>query len=174
MKRNTGLVVALDVETEARALRVARETRGLCDGLKVGVPLLLEAGTGVLRRLRRHGYVLADMKVADVPHTNRATAEHIFRAGAQGLIVHGFCGPDSLRACVGAARRHRGEVYVVAEMSHPGGKRFTAPAAEAIARMARREGAHGLVAPATRPPRIRLLSRASGLPLLCPGVGAQG
>ena len=61
-------------------------------------------------------------------------------------------------------------------MSHPGGAEFLQPAAEAIARMAVEAGAFGLVAPATRPERVKMIREIIGdeLAIISPGVGAQG
>lgn len=176
MKRRTGLVVALDVPTGGHALRIARTLEGLADGFKVGLPLLLGESVSVLRDLgrRTRAPLIADLKVADIPETGEAMVERALRAGASAAIVQGFSGRDTVERCVAAARRRGGEVFVVAEMSHPGAAAYIAPAAESIARMARSAGASGLVAPATRPARIRKLKTVSGLPVFAPGVGAQG
>ena len=88
------------------------------------------------------------------------------------MICHGFTGDDSVKACVDAAK---GQVFVVTEMSHPGGKQFTAPVADKLAALARSAGARGIVAPATRPDRIAALREIiGGLEIISPGVGAQG
>jgi len=88
------------------------------------------------------------------------------------VIAHGFTGEDSVRACVDAAK---GQVFVVTEMSHPGGKQFTAPVADKVAAIAKAAGARGIVAPATRPERISALRKIVGtLEIISPGVGAQG
>jgi len=92
--------------------------------------------------------------------------------GASAVICHGFTGEDSVKACVDAAR---GQVFVVTEMSHPGGKQFTAPIADKLAALAKTAGARGIVAPATRPERISELRKIIGsLEIISPGVGAQG
>jgi orotidine-5'-phosphate decarboxylase len=50
-----------------------------------------------------------------------------------------------------------------------------APLAESMARMAIEAGASGVVAPATRPERIRLIRSVIGNKIIIsPGVGAQG
>jgi orotidine-5'-phosphate decarboxylase len=50
------------------------------------------------------------------------------------------------------------------------------PVAESIARMALEAGAFGLVAPATRPERVKEIRKIIGnkLTIISPGVGAQG
>jgi orotidine-5'-phosphate decarboxylase len=88
------------------------------------------------------------------------------------VICHGFAGEDTVQACVEAAR---GDVFVVTEMSHPGGLQFTAPVAEDLAKIAVKKGATGIVAPATRPDRIKDLRGVVGdLVILATGAGVQG
>ncbi|MEM3049568.1 MAG: orotidine-5'-phosphate decarboxylase, partial [Thermoplasmata archaeon] len=116
--------------------------------------------------------VICDMKIADIPNTNRLIVEQAIARGASAVICHGFTGDDSVRACVDAAN---GQVFVVTEMSHPGGRQFTAPVADKLAGVAKAAGARGIVAPATRPERIAELRRIIGeMEIISPGVGAQG
>ena len=115
-----------------------------------------------------------DFKVADIPNTNKLIVSEAVRRGASGVIVHAFTGSDSVQAAVDAAEGK--DIYVVTEMSHPGGSEFTAPAAERLARIAVECGASGVIAPATRPERVRAIRQVigPGLSILSPGVGAQG
>ncbi|MEM4161432.1 MAG: orotidine-5'-phosphate decarboxylase, partial [Thermoplasmata archaeon] len=95
---------------------------------------------------------------------------------ASGVIVHAFAGRDSMEAVKEIADRFGGDVFVVVEMSHPGGAEFTARHAEEFARMSKEAGARGIIAPATRPGRIEKLRKILGedMLILSPGVGAQG
>jgi len=173
MRLRHRLLLALDVPEIERARSVARAVRGHVDGIKVNWPLVLAAGLGIVRDLADGGYVLCDFKIADIPNTSRLIVEQAVRAGASGLICHGFAGEDSVRACVEAAGQ--ADVFVVTELSHPGGQEYTAKFAEEFARLAVRAGAAGIIAPATRPDRIRVLRGIVGARLiLAPGVGAQG
>src|SRR5437667_86150 len=105
--------------------------------------------------------------------TRRLIVEQAVDAGASGIICHGFVGEDSVRACVDAAGGK--DVFVVVEMSHPGGVEYTAKHAEDLARLATRANATGIVAPATRPERVSALRAIIGRKqILAPGVGAQG
>ena len=81
-----------------------------------------------------------------------------------------------MQACVDSARWHGGECFVVAEMSHPGATEFFhGCTAEKIAGLAVACGADGIIAPATRPERVKILRSFAGtLKILSPGVGAQG
>lgn len=172
MKRDTRLIVALDLREAGPAVALAKRLAPHCDAFKVNFPLVLGAGMEVVDLLADHGPVLCDFKVADIPYTNRLVVEEVFRHRATGVVVHGFPGEDSLRACLEAAR---GDVFVVAAMSHPGAVRFLLPRAEEVARMAVEEGAAGIVAGATRPELLGHLRKVVGDRLiLSPGVGPQG
>jgi len=173
MRLDHRLIVALDVADVDRARALASAVRAHVDAVKVNWPLILAGGLAIVRELSRSGYVLCDLKVADIPNTNRLIVEQVRDAGASGVICHAFAGEDSVRACVDAIRP--GEAFVVTEMSHPGGQEFTATHAEDFARLAVRAGAAGIIAPATRPERVRALRSLVGSKLiLSPGVGAQG
>src|SRR5208337_498325 len=120
--------------------------------------------------------LIADFKVADIPNTNRLIAEQVFDAGFSSIICHGFTGADAVQACVDTAADYGGACFVVAEMSHPGATEFFhGGTAEKIAQLAVSCGADGIIAPATRPERVRDLRKIVGKrKILSPGVGAQG
>ncbi len=173
MRLQQRIVAAIDATDVGRARSVAKALAGHVDALKVNWPLVLAAGPDIVKEFAASGYVLADFKIADIPNTNRLIVEQAVARGASGVICHAFAGEDSVRACVEAAGG--AEVFVVTELSHPGGQEFTAKHAEDFARLAVRAGAAGIIAPATRPDRIRLLRGIVGDRLiLAPGVGAQG
>ena len=175
MEKNTCIILALDVPEREEALRIAEDVQEFVDGVKVGYPLILATGLEIIRA-GDFAPVIADFKVADIPNTNRLICEQVFEAGANAIIVQGFTGRDSLDACIEVASKFGKDVFVVTEMSHPGGAEFLQPAAEIIAKMAAEAGAFGLVAPATRPERVKKLRNIIGdeLAIISPGVGAQG
>jgi orotidine-5'-phosphate decarboxylase len=173
MRKGTRVILALDVTEEAKAMTIAEGVNDLVAAIKVNWPLVLATSPQIVTRLSKLAPVICDFKVADIPNTDRLIAEQVARLGASGLIVQGFAGRDSVRSCVEAAKGV--EVFVVTEMSHPGGAEFTAPVADGLARIAKEEGAAGIIAPATRPERILELRAIVGdLSILSPGVGAQG
>lgn len=173
MKRETGLILALDETDEEKALDLVDQIVDLIDAVKINWPLILSTSPSIIGRLAERVDVICDFKIADIPNTNRLIVERAVGLGASAVIVHGFPGSDSVRAAVTAAGD--ADIFVVVEMSHPGGKEFTQPVAERIARMAVCEGASGIIAPATRPERIAHFRKIVGpLKILAPGVGAQG
>ncbi len=176
MEKKTRLILALDVTNREDALRIAEEVWEFVDAIKVGYPLVLATGLGIIRELSEYVPIIADFKVADIPNTNHLICDQVFEAGAEAVIVQGFTGKDSLEACIEVASEYKKDVFVVSEMSHPGGAQFLQDAAEPIAKMALEAGAFGLVAPATRPERVREIRKVIGykLTIISPGVGAQG
>jgi len=153
MRLGHRVILALDVTDPSRARSIARAVKSDVDAIKVGWATLLSGGTELIRELAGLGYLLADMRTAEIPNTTRLIVEQVAALGASGIVTQGFVGEDSVRAAVDAAGR--AEVFVITEMSHPGGAQFTAPHAEEMARISVRAGAAGIVAPATRPDRVR-------------------
>jgi orotidine-5'-phosphate decarboxylase len=173
----TDLILALDVTEKKNALSIAHECAPHLDAIKVGYPLILSAGLSVAQELETEDLpLIADFKVADIPNTNRLIAEQVFDAGFSSIICHGFTGKDAVQACVDAAADYGGSCFVVAEMSHPGATEFFfGGTAEKIAHLAIECGADGIIAPATRPERVKVLRGIIGnRKILSPGVGAQG
>jgi orotidine-5'-phosphate decarboxylase len=172
MQKKNRIILALDVISRADAMRVVEAVKDYVDAIKINWPLILAAGPNIITELSHVKDVICDMKIADIPNTNKLIVEQAMSRGAAAVICHGFTGDDSVKACVDAAK---GQVFVVTEMSHPGGKQFTAPVADKLAAIARSVGARGIVAPATRPERIADLRKVIGnLEIISPGVGAQG
>ena len=173
MKRETGVVLALDETNPEKALAIVKEVSPYIDAVKINWPLVLSAGPDMINRLSEFTDVICDFKVADIPNTVSLIVSNAVKRGAAAVIVHAFTGDDSLKAAVEAAGD--AEIYAVTEMSHPGGKMFTAKHAEEMARLGVECGASGFIAPATRPERIAAIRAIIGdRKILSPGVGAQG
>lgn len=173
----TQLILALDVTSREEAVAIAELTVEYLDYIKIGYPLVLAAGISVADEITALGVpVIADFKVADIPHTNTLICDLAFAAGCSAVICHAFPGSDSLLACVESAHNHDGECFVVCEMSHPGGGEwFGGGVAEQFCAMAVAAGADGIIAPATRPDRVAALRGLVGAKkIYSPGVGAQG
>lgn len=170
MMRESGIILALDMEDPDRAVKVSRETAEFIDAVKVGYPLVLSAGMGILERLKGLGKpVIADFKVADIPYISRRICARAVNGGADYVIVQGFLGEDVVRACSEVA-----QIFVVADMSHPGAREFIHGRAVEVARIAKKY-AYGIVAPATRPESIESLRKVvDAMVIISPGIKAQG
>jgi orotidine-5'-phosphate decarboxylase len=173
----TELILALDVTEKKKALSIAHACAPHLDAIKLGYPLILSCGLSVARELENEDLpLIADFKVADIPNTNRLIVEQVFDAGFSSVICHGFTGKDAVQVCVDTTSDYGGACFVVAEMSHPGATEFFhSETVERIARLAMECGADGIIAPATRPDRVRLLRGiVKNRKILSPGIGAQG
>ncbi len=171
------LILALDVTDRKKALAIAHACAPHLDAIKLGYPLILSSGLSIAQDLEVGELpLIADFKVADIPNTNRLIAEQVFDAGFSSIICHGFTGKDAVQVCVDTSSDYGGACFVVAEMSHPGATEFFQKGtAERIARLAMECGADGIIAPATRPDRIRALRHIVGnRKILSPGIGVQG
>ena len=173
------LILALDVLERASAEKIVQATCDSIDAIKLGYPLVLAQGLSIARRLQEISTdmpFIADFKVADIPNTNRLIAEQVFNAGFKSIICHGFPGSDAITACADVAHDAGGRCFVVAEMSHPGACAFYhGGIAQQIAEMAIESGADGIIAPATRPDRVKVLREIIGDALIySPGIGTQG
>ena len=171
------LILALDATDKKKAIAIAEACSPHIDAIKLGYPLILSCGLSFADELGHLDLpLIADFKVADIPNTNQLIAEQVFDAGFASIICHGFTGKDSVTACVEVAADCGGACFVVAEMSHPGATAFFhGGAAEKIAELAMECGADGIIAPATRPERVKTLRKIVGIrKILSPGVGAQG
>ncbi len=170
LKRENGIILALDVDSKEKALEICTEVADFVDAIKVGYPPVLNTDISIVGELKQFQKpIITDFKVADIPFVSQRICEAAVGAGADFVIVHGFVGEDVVKACSNAAK-----IFVVAEMSHPGAEDFMAKDALSIAKMAKKY-AEGIVAPATRPERIKELRNAvGGLTIISPGVKAQG
>ncbi len=168
-------VLALDLEDRRSALKIAENLSDIVDKFKVNYPLILSAGVRIISEISELKPVIADLKIADVPHIATKIAEIAFRNDAKAVIIHGFAGSDMMRAVLNVAKRYDCEVYAVTELSSEGGREFMGRFSVEIAKLAKENGCHGLIAPATRIEKLKEIREAIGdMKILCPGIGAQG
>lgn len=177
IKTNNRLILALDVFDRDRALKIVKETRGYIDAVKIGLPLVLSEGMGIMHEIKDVVSIpiIADFKMADIPYVSTLVTKISVANGADAVICQGFVGSDSVKACIEEAGDYV-DTIVVAEMSHKGGMEYIQKYSEKIAKMAKDLGAAGIVAPATKPARVAKLRTTIGrkMYIISPGVRAQG
>ncbi|MDI6856096.1 MAG: orotidine-5'-phosphate decarboxylase [Candidatus Thermoplasmatota archaeon] len=175
MKKISRLILALDETEGKKALEIAKKLSAVVDAIKLGYPLVLSSGINIIKEISKLTYVLCDFKIADIPNTNLLIMKQAFDKGAGGIIVHGFVGTDSVKACTEGAKLIGKDVFIVTEMSNEGALQYLKPISNELAKLAVKLGATGIIAPGNRPDRIReLRSIVGSLLILCPGIGAQG
>lgn len=95
------LAVALDIESPAEALSLAKELAPWFGVAKVGYELYAAAGPSVVEPLRNMGLdVFLDLKLHDIPTTVGRGARILGRLGAKYLNFHASGGEAMLRAGV--------------------------------------------------------------------------
>jgi orotidine-5'-phosphate decarboxylase len=97
------LLVALDVDTGARALELATALRGQAGGFKVGSRLFTLEGPDLVRRLVDTGArVFLDLKYHDIPNTVAQAVEAAVLTGAWMINVHASGGAPMMQAAAKA------------------------------------------------------------------------
>jgi orotidine-5'-phosphate decarboxylase len=156
------LLVALDVESSATALRLARELRGAAGGFKIGSRLFTLEGPALVRALvDQDARVFLDLKFHDIPNTAARAVEAAVLTGAWMINVHASGGAPMMEAAAkagaeAAARAGRAAplligVTVLTSMDQPtlgsiGVDRPILDQVVALARMTQRAGLAGVVA----------------------------
>jgi len=99
------LLVALDVESGARALQLADALKGVAYGLKVGSRLFTLEGPPLVKALVARGArVFLDLKFHDIPNTVAQAVDAAVQTGAWMIDVHASGGSTMMQAAARAAR----------------------------------------------------------------------
>jgi orotidine-5'-phosphate decarboxylase len=156
------LLVALDVESGARAIELAGALRGIAGGIKVGSRLFTREGPALVKRLVDGGHrVFLDLKFHDIPNTVAQAVEAAVHSGAWMINVHASGGAAMMQAAARSGREAAARlgrpapvmigVTVLTSMDEPalrqvGVERSMLDQVRALARLARDSGLDGVVA----------------------------
>ncbi|MEM4693187.1 MAG: orotidine 5'-phosphate decarboxylase / HUMPS family protein [Nitrososphaerota archaeon] len=180
-KKQSRLIIALDVfnnlrlngrEVIEKYSRLLETCRDFIVGVKIGLPLLLKAGSrdiqDLIEKFKEDFYMIADFKLADIPEIVNISLKIIKDIGFDGSIIHLFQGGlqkislDTL------------DIFGVLIMSHPEAKLLE----ENIDRLIIEASSNkivGVVVGATKEHFIREVRRKlSDKTIISPGVVTQG
>jgi orotidine-5'-phosphate decarboxylase len=179
------LLVALDVETGARALELAAMLSAVAGGVKVGSRLVTLEGPSLVRRLSDSGTrVFLDLKFHDIPNTVAQAVESAVVTGAWMINVHASGGVPMMQAAARAAAtaaaasgRSRPIVIAVtvltsmdaATLRETGVERPLLDQVVALARLTQAAGLDGVVASPQETAAIRAAC-GPGFQIVTPGI----
>ncbi|MGC8602589.1 MAG: orotidine 5'-phosphate decarboxylase / HUMPS family protein [Desulfomonilaceae bacterium] len=129
------VIAALDLDTAASVLDVTSKIAGTVDGIKIGVPTLLESGIGFLAKIREllvDKPLLVDLKIADIGFrsaqswdgTNAKILAKLAGSGVSHVTAHGFPGPSSVSELASVGSDLGIEILLLPMMSHSGAEIF--------------------------------------------------
>jgi orotidine-5'-phosphate decarboxylase len=106
------LIVALDVDTPAKALALVKQLRDVAGVFKIGSTLFTLAGPQIVTDIVASGAkVFLDLKFHDIPHQVAGAARSAAQLGVSMFTIHASGGSEMMRAAVDA-------VTEVAEQEH--------------------------------------------------------
>jgi orotidine-5'-phosphate decarboxylase len=183
------LLVALDVDTAAKARELADRLRGVAGGFKIGSRLFTSYGPGIVEELAACGdRVFLDLKFHDIPNTVAGGVAAATRLGAWMINVHAAGGSAMMTAArdaadAEAARLSRPAPLVIAVtmltslseamMTEIGIGGRIANQVERLAALAQSAGLDGVVA---SPQEIALIRTRCGgaFAIVTPGIRGAG
>ena len=174
------LLIALDVDTEERALELGDQLRSVAGGFKIGSRLFTAAGPRIVQKLAARGdRVFLDLKYHDIPSTVAGAVRLASEIGAWMLTVHASGGKDMLTAAKEASVKASISPLIVAvtvltsfdeaALQRTGITRGIGDQVNSLATLSQEAGVDGVVASPLEIAQIRALC-GSTFTIVTPGI----
>jgi len=179
------ILVALDVESAAKAVALADALRGSVGGFKIGKQLFTAAGPAMVRELTSRGdRVFLDLKFHDIPNTVAGAIQSAVSTGAWMVNVHASGGSAMMKAAAESARktaeglsRERPLVIAVTVLTSMdtaalGEIGVTRPILDQVVHLAKLSQASGLDGVVASPQEVTAIRKACGpdFQIVTPGI----
>ena len=179
------ILVALDVESAAKAVELANLLRGSVGGFKIGKQLFTAAGPAMVRELTSRGdRVFLDLKFHDIPNTVAGAVQSAVSTGAWMVNVHCSGGSAMMKAAADAATNAAAKtsqprplvigVTVLTSMNDDALKEIGvgAPMLDHVVHLAKLARASGLDGVVASPQEVRAIRQACGpdFQIVTPGI----
>lgn len=179
------ILVALDVESAAKAVDLANLLRGSVGGFKIGKQLFTAAGPAMVRELTSRGdRVFLDLKFHDIPNTVAGAIQSAVSTGAWMVNVHCSGGSAMMKAAAEAATKAAAKasqqrplvigVTVLTSMTDEALKEIgvNTPMLDQVVRLATLAKSSGLDGVVASPQEVRAIRKACGdqFEIVTPGI----
>jgi len=184
------LIVALDVDTKAKAMALVDALGDVAGRFKIGSQLFTAAGPDIVRDvIKKDAKVFLDLKFHDIPATVAAAGVEATRLGVSIFNIHASGGGEMMRRtaeavseCAEREGLSRPKVIGVTvltssdavELDEVGISRSLADQAGLLTRLAIDNGMDGVVASPQEISLVRSISGASDFIIVTPGVRPAG
>jgi orotidine-5'-phosphate decarboxylase len=174
------LIIALDVDTPAKALDLARQLHSVAGMFKVGSQLFTSAGPQIVRDIIALGSkVFLDLKFHDIPHQVAGAARAAAELGVSLFTIHASGGSEMMRRAVEAVS-DAGETKVLAitvltsidapVLSQIGVTSSPSDAVMRLVNLAESSGVDGIVASPQEIETVRQAVRNPNFLIVTPGI----
>lgn len=105
MSTNDRLIVALDVDTKEKAVKLVKKLRADVGVFKIGSELFTSCGPSIVEEVQKSGSkVFLDLKFHDIPNTVAKSAVAAARLGVFMFNVHALGGLEMMKRCAEIVR----------------------------------------------------------------------
>jgi orotidine-5'-phosphate decarboxylase len=184
------LIIALDVDTPARALSLAQELRDVAGMFKIGSQLFTLAGPQIVKDIVSSGArVFLDLKFHDIPHQVAGAARSAAQLGVSLFTVHASGGTEMMRRAVEAVAEvseregtTRAAVLAVSVLTSIDAETFAEIGVDSspeesvmrLVKLAEHAGVHGVVASPQEAAKIRGSIANRKFLIVTPGIRPAG